>query len=82
VPFTEANTYKCWRQLPGAATIIKAEARVMVVDDDPQILASLQTLLEPLGFGGINLEDPLRFWEKPAIFARTADSRYATFEWN
>jgi len=36
----------------------KAEARVMVVDDDPQILASLQTLLEPWGLAVLTLEDP------------------------
>lgn len=41
----------------------KAEARVMVVDDDPQILASLRTLLEPWGLAVITLDDPLKFWE-------------------
>lgn len=41
-----------------------AEAVVMVVDDDPQILAALRALLEPWGFKVITLEDPRRFWEK------------------
>jgi DNA-binding response OmpR family regulator len=41
----------------------KAEARVMVVDDDPQILATLRTLLEPWGLAVITLDDPRRFWE-------------------
>ena len=41
-----------------------AEAVVMVVDDDPQILATLRTLLEPWGLKVITLDDPRRFWEK------------------
>jgi diguanylate cyclase (GGDEF)-like protein len=40
-----------------------AVARVMVVDDDPQILATLRTLLEPWGLAVITLDDPRRFWE-------------------
>ena len=40
-----------------------AEAVVMVVDDDPQILATLQTLLEPWGLEVITLNDPRHFWE-------------------
>jgi len=40
-----------------------AEAVVMVVDDDPQILAILRTLLEPWGLKVITLDDPRRFWE-------------------
>ncbi|MBD2774244.1 response regulator [Iningainema tapete] len=39
------------------------EAVVMVVDDDPQILATLQTLLEPWGLQVITLNDPRCFWE-------------------
>ncbi|MBD2773814.1 response regulator [Iningainema tapete] len=39
------------------------EAVVMVVDDDPQILATLRTLLIPWGIKVITLEDPRRFWE-------------------
>lgn len=41
----------------------KAEAVVMIVDDDPQILATLRTLIEPWGLKVICLEDPRRFWE-------------------
>ncbi|KAB8331485.1 response regulator [Scytonema tolypothrichoides VB-61278] len=40
-----------------------AEAVVMVVDDDPQILVTLQTLLEPWGLKVITLNDPRHFWE-------------------
>lgn len=35
--------------------------RVMVVDDDPQILAALRTLLEPWGLQVTTLEDPQQF---------------------
>jgi diguanylate cyclase (GGDEF)-like protein len=39
------------------------EATVMVVDDDPQVLAFLQTLLSPRRIRLLTLEDPLRFWD-------------------
>ncbi|MDZ4875022.1 MAG: Regulator of RpoS [Chroococcidiopsis cubana SAG 39.79] len=45
--------------LPKEATA----AKVMVVDDDPQILATLRSLLEPWGLRTICIEDPRRFWE-------------------
>ncbi|OLP15739.1 transcriptional regulator [Leptolyngbya sp. 'hensonii'] len=38
-------------------------AHIMVVDDDPQILATLQLLLEPWGLKVTTLEDPKLFWE-------------------
>jgi CheY-like chemotaxis protein len=36
---------------------------VMAVDDDPQILAILQALLESQGIRLTPLTDPLRFWD-------------------
>ncbi|MBW4646116.1 MAG: response regulator [Goleter apudmare HA4340-LM2] len=39
------------------------EAKVLAVDDDPQILAFLQTLLSPWGLKVITLDDPRKFWE-------------------
>jgi diguanylate cyclase (GGDEF)-like protein len=36
---------------------------VLVVDDDPVILAVLRPMLEPWGIRMTGLEDPLRFWE-------------------
>jgi diguanylate cyclase (GGDEF)-like protein len=39
------------------------QARVMVVDDDPQILATLQRLLEPWGIKVTTLDEPQQFWE-------------------
>ncbi|WP_392480941.1 response regulator [Nostoc sp. C110] len=40
-----------------------AETKILVVDDDPQIQALLQTLLSPWGLRAIALENPLQFWE-------------------
>ncbi|MGH2416400.1 MAG: response regulator, partial [Microcystaceae cyanobacterium] len=37
-------------------------AKVMVVDDDPQVLAVMRTLLEPWGIQLTTLEEPLQFW--------------------
>ncbi len=39
------------------------QAKVLVVDDDPQVLAVVQTLLKPWGFKVTTLEDPSQFWE-------------------
>ncbi|MBD2342534.1 response regulator [Anabaena subtropica] len=41
----------------------QAESKVLAVDDDPQILALLQSLLQPWGLQVITLDDPRRFWE-------------------
>lgn len=40
-----------------------AEAKVMVVDDDVHLLASLQAILQPWGFQVITLAEPEKFWE-------------------
>lgn len=45
------------------ARLEPAAAKILVVDDDPQILTILQTLLEPWGLKVIPLSDPERFWE-------------------
>ena len=39
------------------------DANLMVVDDDPKILAILRSLLEPWGLKVTTLDDPRRFWE-------------------
>ncbi|MBW4426376.1 MAG: response regulator [Nostoc desertorum CM1-VF14] len=39
------------------------ETKILVVDDDPQIQALLQTLLSPWGLTAIALEDPRQLWE-------------------
>ena len=38
-------------------------AKVMAVDDDPQVLVTLVNLLEPWGLKVRTLDDPRRFWE-------------------
>jgi len=38
-------------------------AKIMAVDDDPQILATLCALLEPKNVHLVTLEDPRRFWD-------------------
>ena len=38
-------------------------ARVMVVDDDPQVLLALRNLLQPWGIKLTTLNNPLQFWE-------------------
>ncbi len=40
-----------------------AKQRVMVVDNDPQILATLKEFLEPWGLSVTTLNNPQRFWE-------------------
>ncbi|MDF0556261.1 response regulator [Kamptonema sp. UHCC 0994] len=40
-----------------------AEAKVLVVDDDPEMLAALQVLLEHSGVKTLTLDDPRQFWE-------------------
>ncbi len=42
---------------------LHTEAKVLVVDDDPKILALLQTLLSPWGLKVITLSDSRQFWE-------------------
>jgi diguanylate cyclase (GGDEF)-like protein len=41
----------------------RAKAKVMVVDDDPKILAVLRSLLEPWGLKVTTLDDPQQFWD-------------------
>jgi diguanylate cyclase (GGDEF)-like protein len=40
-----------------------AEAQIMIVDDDPQMLTIIKTLLEPWGLRVTALADPRQFWE-------------------
>jgi DNA-binding response OmpR family regulator len=39
------------------------EAKVMVVDDDPILLATLCSMLKPWGMNVTTLENPQQFWE-------------------
>lgn len=40
-----------------------AEAKVLVVDDDPQVLATVRMLLAPYHIRLLTLDDPLQFWD-------------------
>jgi len=46
-----------------------ATSRVMVVDDDPKMLAILRSLLEPWGMKVKTLDNPQNFWETLEAFA-------------
>ena len=41
----------------------KAEAKVLIVDDDRQVLTALSTLLEPWGLHVTTLAEPQQFWQ-------------------
>ena len=41
----------------------KTEAKLLLVDDDPQILDVVRTLLEPWGFNLTLLDNPQQFWD-------------------
>ena len=45
------------------------ESKILAVDDDPLVLATLKALLEPKRIRVITLDEPLRFWE---TFERTS----------
>ena len=45
-----------------------ARAKIMIVDDNPQVLDSLRTLLEPWGFELLLLANPLLFWDRLNAF--------------
>jgi PAS domain S-box-containing protein len=45
------------------------EAKLLVVDDDPQLLAALETLLRPWGFQVTLLSQPQQFWQTLAAAA-------------
>ncbi|MBD2355590.1 response regulator [Tolypothrix sp. FACHB-123] len=42
---------------------IKTSVHILVIDDDPIILAGLRSILEPWGMRMTGLSDPLRFWD-------------------
>lgn len=45
------------------------KARIMAVDDDPQVLALLRALLEPRNVLIATLDDPLQFWDRLEAFS-------------
>ncbi len=41
---------------------VGAAAKILIVDDDPQVLSTLEISLQPWGFQLTTLEDPQQFW--------------------
>lgn len=46
-----------------AERLVEESPAVMAVDDDPQVLAAIRSLLRPPRFSLTTLDDPLGFWE-------------------
>jgi len=60
-PIAPEQILKAVTQILNQATT--TEARVLIVDDDPQVLATLTDLLQPWGLDVTTLEEPQNFWE-------------------
>jgi DNA-binding response OmpR family regulator len=60
-PLAPEQILKAVTQILNQATA--TEARVLIVDDDPQVLTTLSDLLQPWGLDVTTLEDPQNFWE-------------------
>ncbi|MBD0263931.1 MAG: response regulator [Tolypothrix sp. T3-bin4] len=60
-PIAPEQILKAVTQILNQATV--TEARVLIVDDDPQMLTTLSDLLQPWGLDVTTLEDPQYFWE-------------------
>jgi DNA-binding response OmpR family regulator len=60
-PVTPAQAMEAIAQLLQQSS--KTEAKLLLVDDDPQILDVVRTLLEPWGFNLTLLDDPQQFWD-------------------
>jgi DNA-binding response OmpR family regulator len=65
-PVSPAGAIAAIAQVLQASTT--PEAKLMLVDDDPQLLERLQILLEPWGFRLTLLSDPQQFWHELAKF--------------
>ncbi|MBD2604612.1 response regulator [Scytonema hofmannii FACHB-248] len=60
-PIAPEQILKAVTQILNQATT--TEARVLIVDNDPQVLTTLTDLLQPWGLDVTTLEDPQNFWE-------------------
>jgi DNA-binding response OmpR family regulator len=60
-PFSVSQAFEAVHQVLNWTD--SAQAKVLVVDDDPKITAALKALLEPWGLKVTVLHDPLQFWE-------------------
>ncbi|MDZ8055396.1 MAG: response regulator [Aulosira sp. ZfuVER01] len=60
-PVTAAQIWDSSSQLLQRTHTLRVN--VLVVDDDPVVLAALRPMLEPWGMRIVGLDEPLRFWE-------------------
>ncbi|MBW4515674.1 MAG: response regulator [Timaviella obliquedivisa GSE-PSE-MK23-08B] len=60
-PFSLTQVFEAVNQVLKRAE--PAQTKIMVVDDDPEIVPVLKTLLEPWGLKVTMLQDPEQFWE-------------------
>jgi DNA-binding response OmpR family regulator len=60
-PFSVAQVFEAVNQVLKRTE--PAQAKVLVVDDDPQIASALKALLEPWGLRVTTLQDSRKFWE-------------------
>ena len=58
-----ATTEQIFRAISRVLQTKNTEAKVLIVDDDAAILASLKALLTPWGLEVVTLNDPKNFWE-------------------
>jgi DNA-binding response OmpR family regulator len=49
--------------LPAATSQPQTQGKIVVVDDDLQILSALPKILEPLGLEVVSLSEPQKIWE-------------------
>ena len=49
--------------MPAATSLAQTRGKIIVVDDDLQILLALPKILEPLGFEVVSLSEPQKIWE-------------------
>lgn len=62
-PFIKTETFSQDDRSQRAQENHPTDASILAIDDDPLILAVLQTVLKPWGFRVTTLDDPQRFWE-------------------
>ena len=60
-PFSSTQVFEAVNQVLKRTE--PAQAKIMVVDDDPKIILVLKALLEPWGLKVTMLQDPQQFWE-------------------
>lgn len=60
-PITPAQAMEAIAQILQQSS--QTEAKLLLVDDDPQLLDVVRTLLEPWGFNLTLLDDPQQFWD-------------------